>query len=73
MWIFLDTGRCEHKGTRLEFKNFGKLEIAITFIMVIKERWYIWAGVTEYHHCTRRDQRTFGDCRSNSAVLTYQG
>lgn len=37
--ISLDTRRCGHRATRLEFKNVEKLEIWITFIMEIKERW----------------------------------
>lgn len=54
-------------------KNVEKFEIGMTFITVIKERWYSWAGVTEYCHCTGKDQMTFGDCRSNSAAVTPQG
>lgn len=67
------TRRCEQRGTRSEFKNIEKFEIGMTFITVIKERWYSWAGATEYCHCTGKDQRTFGDCRSNSAAVTSQG
>jgi len=46
--ISVDTIRYEHRGRRLEFKNFEKLEIWMISTMEIKERWYSWAGVTEY-------------------------
>lgn len=67
------TRRCEQRGTRLELKNVERFEIGMTFMTVIKEKWYTWAGVTVYCHCTGEDQRTFGDCRSNCAAVMSQG